>query len=232
MAVLPAPTTATRLPMPTGVSYSGWRNPCIRLTRVRNSLAETTPLSASPGMPMNFGLPAPVPTNAASKPHLGQQLRDREELADDRVQLEPHAASDSSASTSMSIVSLGRRNSGMPYLSTPPATCSASKTVTSTPPRPGRRRRPARRDPNPTTATRLPVGATPDRLVPSPAAAKSATKRSSRPTATGSRFLPTTQRRLALDLLRADPPAHRRQGVGRPSGSGRTPAGPCGPGPR
>ncbi len=66
MAVLPAPMTATRRPIPTGVSYSGCRKPCMRLTRVSSSLALTTPLYASPGIPMNLGLPAPVATKTES----------------------------------------------------------------------------------------------------------------------------------------------------------------------
>jgi len=68
MAVLPAPITATRLPTMTGVSAFGKSFACIRFTRVRNSLAEYTPLRFSPGIPMKLGRPAPVPTNTAEKP--------------------------------------------------------------------------------------------------------------------------------------------------------------------
>ena len=40
----------------------------IRLARVRNSLAENTPMAFSPGMPRNTGRPAPVAMNTASNP--------------------------------------------------------------------------------------------------------------------------------------------------------------------
>ena len=40
MAVLPAPMMTADLPMETGVSWNGNLSPPMRLTRVRNSLAE------------------------------------------------------------------------------------------------------------------------------------------------------------------------------------------------
>ena len=51
MATLPPPTTATRVPLGAGVSYSGNRYAFIRFTRVRYSLAETTLQRFSPGSP-------------------------------------------------------------------------------------------------------------------------------------------------------------------------------------
>ena len=50
IAVLPAPTTATRLPIGSGVSKSGKSLARIRLQRVSSSFAESTPFSESPGM--------------------------------------------------------------------------------------------------------------------------------------------------------------------------------------
>ena len=64
IATLPPPTTATRPPFIIGVSLSS-RYAFIRLERVRNSLAEYTPLSASPGIPIKPGRPAPLPMNTA-----------------------------------------------------------------------------------------------------------------------------------------------------------------------
>ena len=55
MAVLPAPITATRLPGCSGVSKFGKSRARIRLARVSSSLAESTPFSDSPGMPMKLG---------------------------------------------------------------------------------------------------------------------------------------------------------------------------------
>ena len=68
MATLPPPITATFLPTFTGVSYSGKRYAFIRLTLVRNSFAEYTPLRFSPAIFMNMGNPAPVPRKTASYP--------------------------------------------------------------------------------------------------------------------------------------------------------------------
>ncbi|MFT3963406.1 MAG: hypothetical protein QM701_18535 [Propionivibrio sp.] len=55
IAVLPAPTTATRRPIGCGVSKFGNSLARIRLQRVSSSLAESTPLSESPGMPSMVG---------------------------------------------------------------------------------------------------------------------------------------------------------------------------------
>ena len=55
IAVLPAPITATRLPGCSGVSKFGKSRPRIRLQRVSHSLADSTPSSDSPGMPMKLG---------------------------------------------------------------------------------------------------------------------------------------------------------------------------------
>ena len=65
IATLPPPTTATRRACRIGVAESG-RYAFMRLLRVRNSLAEYTPLSDSPGMFMKRGSPAPEPINNAS----------------------------------------------------------------------------------------------------------------------------------------------------------------------
>ena len=82
----------------------------------------------------------------------------------------------------------------MPYTSTPPAWCSASKIVTSWP---CRIRSPATvspAGPAPTTATFLPVGAALGGIKRLPCSrSQSAAKRSSLPMATGSSFFPTIQ---------------------------------------
>ncbi len=82
----------------------------------------------------------------------------------------------------------------MPYISTPPGSCSASKIVTSWP---ARTRSPATvspAGPAPTTATRFPVGGAAPGISTLPVTrSKSATNRSRRPMATGSPFFPRTQ---------------------------------------
>ena len=60
--------------------------------------------------------------------------------------------------TSASRICLGRRNSGMPYRSTPPAACSASKTVTSWPAPASAPAAVNPPGPEPTITTFLPVG--------------------------------------------------------------------------
>ena len=114
MAVLPAPTTTTTVPMPTGVSMSGKRSPPMRFTRVSSSLALYTCPASSPGMPRNDGAPAPTPRNTASKPVLAEQLVDGEGAADDLVGLDLALRAGRRPSTSRSMMSRGRRNDGMP----------------------------------------------------------------------------------------------------------------------
>ena len=53
--------TATFLARKTGVSDSS-DEASIRLTRVKYSLQDNTPLRFSPGIPMKRGNPAPLPT--------------------------------------------------------------------------------------------------------------------------------------------------------------------------
>ena len=63
IAVLPAPMTITFLPRVNGNGVSKFSTcPCIRFTRVRNSLADMMPSRCSPGTFMKRGNPAPVPT--------------------------------------------------------------------------------------------------------------------------------------------------------------------------
>ncbi len=86
----------------------------MRLARVRNSLAETTPFRFSPSMPMKRGRPAPEPMNTASKPSSSS--------SESMVIVRPTTTSVSnftpnSRNESISratILSFGRRNSGMP----------------------------------------------------------------------------------------------------------------------
>ena len=79
---------------------------------------------------MNMGRPAPEPMNTASKPYSS--------ISSSMVMVRPTTVLVSTLtpmafnpSTSFWTMALGRRNSGMPYTSTPPARCSASNTVTS-----------------------------------------------------------------------------------------------------
>ena len=96
-------------------------NAFIRLLLVRYSFAENTPFEFSPGIPMNLGRPAPEPTNTASKPSSSRS---------------ESMVTDLPTTTFVSILtprlfmfsisffttfSFGRRNSGIPYTSTPPS---------------------------------------------------------------------------------------------------------------
>ena len=91
--------------------------------------------------------------------HLAHELRDGEQLADDACRAGSPRPACAELSISWSMTISGRRNSGMPYFSTPPATCRASKTVTLTP---ARARSPAQArpaGPEPMMAARLHGGA-------------------------------------------------------------------------
>ena len=61
IAVFPPPTTTTCFPNGTGVSLSSLEA-SIKLTRVRYSLDDMTPMAFSPGIPIKLGSPAPDPT--------------------------------------------------------------------------------------------------------------------------------------------------------------------------
>ena len=145
-----------------------------------------------PGMSMNMGRPAPEPINTASKPCSS--------INSSTVMVRPTTVSVAivtpsafKPSTSFCTMALGRRNSGMPYTSTPPARCSASKTVTSYP---LRARSPAQvrpEGPEPTTATRWPLEAGFSGAAVACSRCQSATKRSRRPMPTGSPLMPRTQ---------------------------------------
>ncbi len=113
IAVLPAPTTTTSVPIPTGVSMSGKRSPPIRLTRVRNSLALTTRPAFSPGMPRKLGAPAPVPRNTASNPR-GPSRSCTVKVRPTTLSVSMRTPSCSRPSISRSMMSRGRRNEGMP----------------------------------------------------------------------------------------------------------------------
>ena len=139
-----------------------------------------------------MGRPAPEPINTASKPYSS--------CSSSMVMVRPITVSVAMVtpkalrpSTSFCTIALGRRNSGMPYTSTPPARCSASNTVTSYP---MRARSPAQvrpAGPEPTTATLCPLdlGFSGSSLLL--LLCQSATKRSRRPMPTGSPFMPRTQ---------------------------------------
>ncbi len=122
---------------------------------MRYSLAETMLQRFSPGSPMKPGRPAPVATYTASKPRSNSSVS-------------PYSLPTMLFSSNLtprwrrfpvsdSTIALGRRNSGMPYTSTPPGLCSASKMVTLWPftAMSAAMVRPA--GPLPTTATRQPV---------------------------------------------------------------------------
>ncbi|MBA7612365.1 hypothetical protein ES703_19601 [subsurface metagenome] len=90
---------------------------------------------------------------------------------------------------------MGNLNSGMPYMSTPPATCSASKMVTLCPILASSAAAVKPAGPEPTTATFLPVGLEDLGGLATPilARSQSATKRSRRPIAMGASFLASEQ---------------------------------------
>ena len=165
----------------------------MRLFLVRNSFAEKTPLKFSPGIPMNLGRPAPEPTNTAANPSSSR----RESIVTVLPAITfvsiftPRAFTDSiSAATTLSF---GRRNSGIPYSSTPPGRWRASKIVTSYPSfaRSDAHARPA--GPLPITAILWPFAGAISGFTPPFSRLQSATKRSSFPIATGSPFTPRIQ---------------------------------------
>ena len=132
IAVLPAPITAMRRPRFNGVSNLGNLPACIRLQRVNNSLAESTPLRNSPGIFINRGVPAPVPINTESKP-ISSIICSMVNKRPTSVLHSISTPSFAKASISALITVSGKRNSGIPYLSTPPGLWKASYTVTSQP---------------------------------------------------------------------------------------------------
>ena len=80
---------------------------------------------------INRGNPAPEPTNTASYPISNSSSM----VSTLPMTISVWISTPSSFKFSISCctIALGRRNSGMPYTSTPPARCSASKIVTSYP---------------------------------------------------------------------------------------------------
>ena len=130
MAVLPPPTTATRLPIMTGVSLAGLEA-SIRLTRVRYSFDDITPVAFSPGIPIKLGKPAPEATKTPQKPSASNCFTSSVlPTIQSFIKCTPNCFR---FSISWSTMALGRRNSGIPYFRTPPISCKASKTVTSYP---------------------------------------------------------------------------------------------------
>ena len=87
-------------------------------------MAEYTPLRLSPGMPMKRGRPAPEAMYTASKPISNSSSMVSTLPMTMLVRISTPMAL--RPSISLRTISLGRRNSGMPYTSTPPARCSAS----------------------------------------------------------------------------------------------------------
>ena len=79
---------------------------------------------------MNLGNPAPEPMNTASKP-ISSFSSSMVMQRPTTMLVSIFTPSSLRVSTSFCTMDLGRRNSGMPYTSTPPARCRASKTVTS-----------------------------------------------------------------------------------------------------
>ena len=162
----------------------------IRLLLVRYSLAENTSLAFSPGIPMNLGRPAPEPINTASKPSSSSNWSIVIDLPITTLVsiLTPNFLTFSTSWATT--VDLGRRNSGIPYTNTPPASCKASNIVTSYP---IFARSPAHvspEGPEPITATFLPffsVGFSGSTLF---SLAQSATNLSSLPIDTDSPLIP------------------------------------------
>ena len=130
MAVLPPPTTSTFLPTLTGVSVVG-SAASIRFTRVRYSFEDIMFMAFSPGMPMKLGSPAPDATNMPLNPSAS---RSSTNIVFPTMQSVWNSTPNFlRLSISTSTMRLGRRNSGIPYFSTPPISCRASKTCTSYP---------------------------------------------------------------------------------------------------
>ena len=130
MAVLPPPITATFLPKAIGVSESSLAA-SIRLTRVRYSLEDIILIEFSPGIFIKLGRPAPEATNIPLKPSsFRSSILIVFPTIQSLIKLTPILAR---LSISTSTILLGRRNSGIPYFSTPPISCNASNTVTSYP---------------------------------------------------------------------------------------------------
>ena len=120
IATFPPPTTAIFLPLIIGVSLFS-SNAFIRLLLVRYSFAEKTPFDCSPGICINFGSPAPVPIYTAENPSsfISESISTAFPATTSVSIFTPR---DLTFSTSCATtLSLGRRNSGIPYTSTPPA---------------------------------------------------------------------------------------------------------------
>ena len=128
IAVLPPPTTRTRLPKFIGVSVS-LSAAFIRFTRVRYSFEDIMFRAFSPGIFIKFGNPAPLPTKKPLKPFsLSPSIPIVLPITQSVVNFTPAFFR---FSISVSTILLGRRNSGIPYFKTPPISWSASKTCTS-----------------------------------------------------------------------------------------------------
>ena len=128
IAVFPPPITSTFLPKFIGVSVFG-SAASMRFTRVRYSLDDIMLMAFSPGMFMKLGSPAPLPTKNPLNPS---------SLSCSMVMVFPMIQSVVNStpsflrfSISTSTMWLGSLNSGIPYFSTPPISCSASNTCTS-----------------------------------------------------------------------------------------------------
>ena len=147
-------------------------------------------MAFSPGIPMNLGRPAPEPINTASNP---SSSRSWSIVTDFPITTLVSISTPRLLTFSISClttVSLGRRNSGIPYTRTPPASWSASNIVTSYP---SFARSPAHvspEGPEPITATRLPFFDAAFSGLISFSRAQSATNRSSLPIYTASPLIP------------------------------------------
>ena len=135
----------------------------------------------SPGIFMNLGKPAPVPTKAASKP-CSFKSWGRVPVRPTKKFVRNSTPIFSSMATSAATMDLGKRNSGIPYTITPPSLWKASKTVTLCPARRTSAATVNPAGPEPTTATFLPVSAAgAGGVCKLFSRSKSATKRSKRP---------------------------------------------------
>ena len=139
---------------------------------------------------MNIGSPAPEPINTASKPSSSSNssiVVDLPMITFVSI-LTPNAFTFSTSAATTSL--FGRRNSGIPYTRTPPASCRASKIVTSYP---SFAKSPAHvkpEGPEPITATLWPFFSTETLGLTLFSLAQSATKRSSLPIEIGSPLIP------------------------------------------
>ena len=122
IATLPPPITYAFLAFLIGVVLSSLYED-IKLILVNTSLAENTSFAFSPGIPINFGRPAPEHTNTSSYSWLKSSRVIAFPTGTSVLIVTPNLIK---LSTSLWTILLGSLNSGIPYVKTPPALCKTS----------------------------------------------------------------------------------------------------------